>query len=582
MIRRTAHCGASFVCGCLLGTVLSAYCSILLIPCIVLAVSSLFLKNYARSFAIFLALGCGLYSFEFMYRSSAQKYDGQYLTLDCVVEEQSGSSMYICSTVFPDSRRGKIGLYIKDDGYTRGDSIQITGLMRTPRYNSGYYASRSVFLITTYPHVEKVVPVSGFFRALARFRTASADRIRSRHSGAAGELLVGMLFGSRFSELTVSERSALYAAGLGHITAVSGLHLSILAAFLSGIFKDRRLRFAAAVTGALAGLFMADFGISAVRAFIMVTITLCAPLVMRRTDPLTSLFAAVFIILIHDPLCITNASFVLSVSGVLGAGVISSSVCSRIEDHKNDRLTGDKEYHISVPLSSAVSVLCASLTAWVCSSFFFDELSVISPVANLLLSPAAALVITLGAFSAAVGAVFPAFSYVLFVFCRAVCVVILNISEKLADIFPPIPAPDPALAVICAAAMTAFLMVVKNRKLFAPAAASLTAVMLMVHCAALMLAPDHIEYGSEDPSVTVITKKGTIFINPENTKLSVPVRTVAILCTADMKNYYLKQAPDAQIVEISDDCTYHAGDLLIYKDGDDIRVDRLAPTARTP
>ena len=128
--------------------------------------------------------------------------------------------------------------------------------------------------------------------------------------------------------LLIGEKSDLYdddalyvilsRAGLMHVAAVSGMHVSFLIAFLRFLFgKGKR---SALVCILLAWAFVAVSGMtpSAVRAAFMQTMLLLAPLFNRENDPITSLSAALAMLLLINPFAAVNISLQLSFSAMLG------------------------------------------------------------------------------------------------------------------------------------------------------------------------------------------------------------------------------------------------------------------------
>lgn len=128
--------------------------------------------------------------------------------------------------------------------------------------------------------------------------------------------------------LIIGEKSDLYdddalyvllsRAGLMHVAAVSGMHVSFLIAFLRFLFgKGKR---SALVCILLAWAFVAVSGMtpSAVRAAFMQTMLLLAPLFNRENDPITSLSAALAMLLLINPFAAVNISLQLSFTAMLG------------------------------------------------------------------------------------------------------------------------------------------------------------------------------------------------------------------------------------------------------------------------
>jgi len=112
---------------------------------------------------------------------------------------------------------------------------------------------------------------------------------------------------------------------IGHILVVSGLHFSIIG---MAVFIILRKRFGYVSSGIISCMVLFLFGIlsgfstSALRAFIMLAVFMCANIWGRDYDLPTALSLAVLIILIGNPYTLFLSGFVLSVSAVLGVIIV--------------------------------------------------------------------------------------------------------------------------------------------------------------------------------------------------------------------------------------------------------------------
>ena len=124
-----------------------------------------------------------------------------------------------------------------------------------------------------------------------------------------------------------SEVKALYqGAGISHLLAISGLHLSLIGAGLFGLLKKVRLPVALSagistwiliVYAQLTGMV-----ISTRRALVMFLLFLAAGLLKRTPDLPTSLAVAALLLLVPRPQRILDAGFQLSFSAVIGIAVM--------------------------------------------------------------------------------------------------------------------------------------------------------------------------------------------------------------------------------------------------------------------
>lgn len=176
---------------------------------------------------------------------------------------------------------------------------------------------------------------NGISSVLFRLRENMLSKCRAVF-GEESALPSALLLGYR-DDLPDETRSAFSDAGVSHILAVSGLHVTMLAGFLMLLFRPFHLspRAKLAIITAFLAFYcvIVDFSAPVLRASVLTEMGLIAVIARRRGDPLTNLSAAFIIILLFRPLDLFSASFILSFSAVLGIilfGDLFSSVQIRI------------------------------------------------------------------------------------------------------------------------------------------------------------------------------------------------------------------------------------------------------------
>ena len=116
-------------------------------------------------------------------------------------------------------------------------------------------------------------------------------------------------------------------AGVSHILALSGMHMSIIMGILMLILKysgvDHKIIAALLTVCAILYLFISGFQVSAARAVIMLLLVYLSILLFSTPDPLTSLGVAGALIMMLIPGTVIDASFWLSFSATLGILVFS-------------------------------------------------------------------------------------------------------------------------------------------------------------------------------------------------------------------------------------------------------------------
>lgn len=111
---------------------------------------------------------------------------------------------------------------------------------------------------------------------------------------------------------------ALSRAGLMHVTAVSGMHVSFLVAFVLLLFPNRRRSAILLLPLLLIFAGMTGFTPSVLRAVFMQLCLLLAPLLKRESDTLTSLSLILALLLLQNPQAAASQSLQLSFAAALG------------------------------------------------------------------------------------------------------------------------------------------------------------------------------------------------------------------------------------------------------------------------
>ncbi len=250
-----------------------------------------------------------------------------------------------------------------------------------------HYALRRIHWRSRQP-ADLVHPATGVREAIVRARLAARARLDAGPRPFGQGVLGGLLLGDR-RLVPDAAREALQGAGLGHLMAVSGLHIGgvAFATFALVAWCGRRLHAvhprrwaaAAAIPAAVAFVALAQSPLSAVRAGLMVGVWVAGLLAGRRGNPLNLLGAAALVVLASDPATAGTVGFQLSF-GAVAALVLLVSV---------------RRGPVALVQTSVVACAAtAPITAW-----YFGTFAPIGVVANVLLTPFTAVVLVpLGVF----------------------------------------------------------------------------------------------------------------------------------------------------------------------------------------
>lgn len=234
----------------------------------------------------------------------------------------------------------------------------------------------------------------------ARFSMRLRQKINTVFDADTAGFLSALLTGGR-GGLDMQTRNELSIAGIYHTVAVSGMHVSILLGMVMQLCGSRR-RLAAAI-GVPAVVFfvlMTGAPASAVRAGVMQTLLLLAPLVQREDDPITSLSAAGLFLLLVNPWTLLDVGFQLSFASAAGILLFAGRFYRALAERRALRAClrrGGIGGQLAAVLVSSVSCSAASMTfALPLSAYYFGTVSLVAPLVNMLTLWAVSLIFTAG------------------------------------------------------------------------------------------------------------------------------------------------------------------------------------------
>ena len=156
--------------------------------------------------------------------------------------------------------------------------------------------------------------------------------------------------------------------GVAHIFAVSGLHVGALFAFLTAIFRRRRLaalpraaKFASVAAMLLFYGAICGFSASVVRAIVMCLAFYADKLSGFKRDSLESMGKAAVLVLLVSPVSLFDAGFLLSFSAVAGILCLSPTFLRLFSAWLPER--GGKLSKLKKPLQALISLISVSLGA---------------------------------------------------------------------------------------------------------------------------------------------------------------------------------------------------------------------------
>jgi competence protein ComEC len=240
-------------------------------------------------------------------------------------------------------------------------------------------------------------------RQIARWRWRMAEHIRARAAPETGGIAAALITGDR-SGISPDQAEALRAAGLGHILAISGLHMSLFAGGLFFVFRAIGAAFPAfarrydpripaaiiALVGASLYLILSGASVSTQRAFVMVAVVLLGVVFKRRAISMQSIALAAGIILLLQPQSILSPGFQMSFSAA-AALVAAFDLWRRRATHETQKNAIQRFIGFWGTLSFS-SLVAGSATA-AFAAFHFNRIAVYGLAANLAAMPVFSLVV---------------------------------------------------------------------------------------------------------------------------------------------------------------------------------------------
>lgn len=308
-------------------------------------------------------------------RITALPQDGSKFYRAQVIESDvlpSGSLLSVCFTR-PDTApelydvvRGNALLFLPSNGMR---SAQADGVFLYARFSAD----------TEYG----TEPPPAFSKAVDTVRNAILSRIRQVLTGDEGALIAGICLGDK-SSLSPKIQADFRRSGLSHILVVSGLHMSVLIGAFTVALRQCRLH--RVMTGLLSlvilwfFMLLIGFSPSVIRAGILWHFIVIAGMLHTRADTLTSLSAALVLILLISPYAVGDVGFLLTFASTFGIVVLTpvlTAIISAVPLCRRHPVCG-----------KILTVFCTPLAAMSCTApisvLFFGYLPLLSPLSNFL------------------------------------------------------------------------------------------------------------------------------------------------------------------------------------------------------
>ncbi|OGS23036.1 MAG: DNA internalization-related competence protein ComEC/Rec2 [Elusimicrobia bacterium RIFOXYB2_FULL_50_12] len=299
------------------------------------------------------------------------------------------------------SGRILVNYYGHYETVTAGDMVQVIGVLRSPpgaSYPGGfdyaeYLQRQNIYSVMSATSVTR----TGYVRlpfylkiayALRRDILAAIDKWLPPEEAA---ILAPMLIGDK-TRLSAEEKQSFTDAGVMHILVVSGLNVGFVALLAVGFWRflglSRRYSSLLAIPCIIIYVLVTGANPPVVRAAVMALFVILSLTLSRRPDILQSLCMAAAAILAFNPQDLFTASFQLSFAATIGIVYLYPPLMSALKwaPRRIRKIAGGT---IAVSLGAQLAV--APLIA-----FYFNKISVIGLLSNIVVVPLAGVITVSG------------------------------------------------------------------------------------------------------------------------------------------------------------------------------------------
>jgi len=270
----------------------------------------------------------------------------------------------------------------RQPAYNYGTRLEIACKLQATDF--AYWNQRDIFSECSYPQIQTLDGVAGLWvrRTLLDFRNKLGEQLIPYLPEPHLSLLAGIIWGGQ-ADLPFELREAFRRTGTTHILAVSGFNVTTLTAILFTILVSLGLRRpqASGVLMLLIAAFVIFTGAEAsvIRAGIMGGLVVAARLVGRAVKPWQLLLLAASGMLIIWPRLLVDLGWQLSFLAMMGLVYLSPLISARVK-------WLPKALGLRQVVAETLAATAATLPLILLR---IDNLSVVSPLANLLIVPAA-------------------------------------------------------------------------------------------------------------------------------------------------------------------------------------------------
>lgn len=401
---------------------------------IFLIVSLLKKRFFVFALALLLSAGAFFSSYQISYRKGIAESlaEAGAAELSVSVRTPTGNSddVYLAEgvlTVFDEKKPVKLRVKIISPTPMQSGDVLFGEAEFLLLEENDYGASEGFYGNVCFEECRAVDRLTGLSYAVGDLRSFLIKRLHTAVPGEDGALFAALLLGNR-SGLSPSFTRDMTRLGTSHMLSLSGMHLAVLTVGIAFLLKLLRLgkHLRTLILGLFVVFFMVLTGLSSsvMRAGFMFLLSALPLFLREERDSFSSLTAAVAVICLFEPYATRDLSLWLSTLATLGILFLFE----RMKNTKNESVSLRKRLFRAVLISLSVTV-AATVATLPLTLLVFKTFPLLSPIANLLLSPLVQIALYLSLFTALLGHL-PLLSWI----STQICNLIFTISSILADI----------------------------------------------------------------------------------------------------------------------------------------------------
>jgi competence protein ComEC len=298
--------------------------------------------------------------------------------------------------------------------YKYGDKLKITGQLKTPEELEGfnykdYLAKDGIYSVMAFPEIEKIGENYGssVIKTLISFKNKLKESLNRVMPQPYSAFMEALLFGEE-QNISKEWKDKLNLTGTRHLTAVSGMNITIISAILLnfllilGLWRNQAFYFSVIIL--ILYILMIGAPASVVRAGIMAILFLIGQHFGRLSSASRAIIIAAAIMLFQNPLLLRlDVGFQLSFLGVMGLIYLQptfSDLFKKIPNFLQLR-------------NNLATTISAQIFTFPILIYNFGQITILSPISNILILPLIPLITILGFVFAFLGIFFQSLGQIL-------------------------------------------------------------------------------------------------------------------------------------------------------------------------